>query len=240
MTPPATLFHALLRPSVLQILRASGYQITKPAVLDSLTDLAAQYLLVLCRQTAAHASDNGSDLCPGLVDVRMALEDCGALGPDLPGDDPQGAQDFVDWFAGPRNAEIRRVALDGEDEATDWLVALKQKHSKTGEDSKFQGTLLGKCNEHGEVIVEGGHFDTIRSWSDHMKKSGVMTPPPSPPQAEDQSDDDGDSRPPSSGLSSIGDKEIHELGMSMNSGQAGTTGDGGDGGGSSAIKVEPT
>ncbi|KLU84153.1 hypothetical protein MAPG_03198 [Magnaporthiopsis poae ATCC 64411] len=230
MTPPATLFHALLRPSMLQILRASGYQVTKPAVLDSLTDLAAQ--------RPPTPPTTAATCALGLVDVRMALEDCGALGPDLPGDDPQGAQDFVDWFAGPRNAEIRRVALDGEDEATDWLLALKQKHSKTGEDSKFQGTLLGKCSEHGEILVEGGHFDTIQSWIDHMKKRGVMTPPPSPPQAEDQSDDDADSRPPSSGLSSIGDKEIHELGMSMNAGQVGTAS--GGGGGGSAMDVDKT
>lgn len=81
-------------------------------------------------------------------------------------------------------------------------AALKQKHSKTGDDSKFQGTLLGKPNEHGEVLVEGGNFDTIQSWSEHRKKNNVMTPPPSPPQHE------SGSRPSSSGLSSLGDGDM--------------------------------
>ncbi|TLD27017.1 hypothetical protein PspLS_04471 [Pyricularia sp. CBS 133598] len=222
MTPPATLFHALLRPSVLQILRATGYHCTRPAVLDSLTDLAANYLLALCRAAAQHTTD---DVAPGLAEIRMALEDVGAIAPE--DDDVQAVQDFVDWFAGARNAEIRRIVADGDAEApADWLTALKQKHSKTGDDSKFQGTLLGKPNEHGEVLVEGGNFDTIQSWSEHRKKSNVITPPPSPPQH------DSGSRPSSSGLSSLGDGDMDfEMGGS-NATPAGDTASG-------AMAVDP-
>lgn len=120
MTPPATLFHALLRPSVLQILRATGYHCTRPAVLDSLTDLAANYLLALCRAASQHTID---DVAPGLAEIRMALEDVGALAPE--DDDVQTVQDFVDWFAGARNAEIRRIVADGDAEApADWLTGM--------------------------------------------------------------------------------------------------------------------
>lgn len=106
-TPPA-FFHALLRPAILQILRATGYHATRPAVLDSLTDLAARYMLLLCQNTAHHAAINhagrgghddsdddddsegegngGSAVAPAqaddftLTDVRLALQDAGAFG----------------------------------------------------------------------------------------------------------------------------------------------------------------
>ncbi|KAM3506790.1 hypothetical protein MY11210_007411 [Beauveria gryllotalpidicola] len=101
-TPPA-FFHALLRPAILQILRATGYHATRPAVLDSLTDLAARYMLLLCRNTAHHAAinhagrggdgdddgegeGNGAGAVPAqaddftLTDVRLALQDAGAFG----------------------------------------------------------------------------------------------------------------------------------------------------------------
>lgn len=219
MTPPATLFHALLRPSVLQVLRATGYHCTRPAVLDSLTDLAANYMLLLCRAAAQHTTD---DVAPGLAEIRMALEDIGAVAPEE--DDVQAVQDFVDWFAGPRNAEIRRIVADGDAEApADWLTALKQKHSKTGDDSKFQGTLIGKPNDHGEVLVEGGNFDTIQSWAENRKKSNVMTPPPSPPPRQEE---ESGSRPSSSGLSSLGDGDMDfEMGGSATPAGDAATGD---------------
>lgn len=86
MAPPTPLFHALLRPCILQILRATGYHATRPAVLDTLTELAARYLLTLCRHTAARALDHNPHHDPAdehplrVADVRMALEDVGALG----------------------------------------------------------------------------------------------------------------------------------------------------------------
>ncbi|KAG7134201.1 Transcription initiation factor TFIID subunit 3 like protein [Verticillium longisporum] len=86
MAPPTPLYHALLRPCILQILRATGYHATRPAVLDTLTELAARYLLTLCRHTAARALDNNPHHDPAdehplrVADVRMALEDVGALG----------------------------------------------------------------------------------------------------------------------------------------------------------------
>lgn len=132
MTPPTTLFHALLRPSILQILRATGYHGARSAVLDILTDLAARYLWELCHMTAVYASHNGLDTeggGPTVVDVRMALQHVGALLPERPEleqeydsvEDMRGVDEFIAWFDSHQSAEIRRVALDGIDDATNYL-----------------------------------------------------------------------------------------------------------------------
>lgn len=130
MTPAPTLFHALLRPCVLQILRSTGYHSTKPAVLDSLTDLATAYLSLLCERTALHAAQNDGCLGPSIVDVRMALQDVGALSPEKPlaeqifldEEDARGADEFLEWFDSKQNRDIMELARpDGDTEATDYL-----------------------------------------------------------------------------------------------------------------------
>jgi transcription initiation factor TFIID subunit 3 len=212
MTPPPPLFHALLRPAVLQILRATGYHSAKTSVIDSVTDLAARYFLHLCQLTAVYAAHNNEDLPPSLllhpahhlaengngssssstvggegdvgggggdggvggvpaaapeiapaavpaaatatatattgsgsgsgagivnpvipaptiVDVRMALQRSGALLPErlpeeqeyLGEEDMRGVENFVAWAMGSVNREIKRIALDGVDEAGDYL-----------------------------------------------------------------------------------------------------------------------
>lgn len=136
-TPPA-FFHALLRPAMLQILRATGYHATRPAVLDALTDLAARYMLLLCQHTAHHAASNHAAGAAGaaaeddftITDVRLALQDVGALGAERTvteeawrGDeDMRGVDEFVEWFAGQRMKELMEFGnADGESEATDYL-----------------------------------------------------------------------------------------------------------------------
>jgi transcription initiation factor TFIID subunit 3 len=149
MTPPPPLFHALLRPAVLQILRATGYHSAKTSVLDSVTDLAARYFLHLCQLTAVYAAHNHDEPpllratapgpgpanqnpaipAPTVVDVRMALQRVGALLPErvdeeqeyLGEEDTRGVEAFVAWAMGSLNREIKRIALDGEDEAGDYL-----------------------------------------------------------------------------------------------------------------------
>ncbi|KAK4155510.1 hypothetical protein C8A00DRAFT_31646 [Chaetomidium leptoderma] len=260
MTPPPPLFHALLRPAVLQILRATGYHSAKTSVLDSVTDLAARYFLHLCQLTALYAAHNhdepppplipeeGGALAaaaavasttttttnpvipaPTIVDVRMALQRAGALLPErieeeqayLGEEDTRGAEAFIAWAMGSLNREITRIALDGNDEAGDYLDALKKKHSKNDDDSKFLGTLLGRSIEHGDVLVEGGECPSIFVWEERRRMAGQKTPEPPQQQGLQQrevngdgdrdgdGDDDGEgSRPPSSGLSSLGDRSI--------------------------------
>ncbi len=88
-------------------------------------------------------------------------------------------------------------------------AALKKKHSKTGEDSKYHGTILGKGNEHGEVQVEGGDADSIQAWSAKMR--GPSPPPVRPSSAGSGAED---SRPPSSGLSSVGSRLDDDMDLS--------------------------
>jgi transcription initiation factor TFIID subunit 3 len=132
-------FHALLRPVILQILRAQGYYSITPGLLDAFTDLAARHLEELCFRAARNAEHN-HEFLPGLnlTDTRQAMEQCGVFGtPDEPtaeawrGENTQGIEKFVQWVMGDKNAKIRRVALgsvggnleaEGEEEpATDYL-----------------------------------------------------------------------------------------------------------------------
>lgn len=112
------LYTSLLRPPVLHILRAAGFQSTKPAVLDTLVDLTARYLVLLANTTASHALINHNDLTPTITDVRMALQDVGALRPQRSAmeeqcrgeEDLRGVDSFLKWMIGDVNKEIRRIA----------------------------------------------------------------------------------------------------------------------------------
>lgn len=81
--------------------------------------------------------------------------------------------------------------------------ALKKRHSKTGEDTKYNGTVLGKGNDHGEILVEGGECTSILMWQEKRKRTQAKQREPSPTIPPMSPDDD--SRPPSSALSSLGD-----------------------------------
>ena len=131
-TPQSQLNHSLLRPCILHILRAAGYQGTRPSVLDTLTDLAARYILLLAQSAASHAADDG-ELEISVLDVRLAMQECGALlpekviedqmfDPDEP-EDTRGVDAFIAWATGPENTEIRRVALEGGDGSKDNYLA---------------------------------------------------------------------------------------------------------------------
>lgn len=74
---------ALLRPAVLDILRAAGFNGAKPSVVDTVVDLTARYLTILASRTAYNAYSNHNDLEPDVTDVRMAMQDCGLLVPTL-------------------------------------------------------------------------------------------------------------------------------------------------------------
>ncbi|KAK4201804.1 hypothetical protein QBC40DRAFT_48862 [Triangularia verruculosa] len=273
MAPTSAYFHTLLRPAVLQILRATGYHVMKPSVLDFVTQLAAAYLERLCFLTAKHATQNShapdgftdedeilfelnngtfiapdgpflnpySDYVPppgvpspsvappSVVDVRMALQGVGALLPErsqqvqdyLGNEDMRGVEAFIAWATGPINKEIQRIALDGNDEATDYLDALIKKHSKGVDDTKLLGTLLGRPIEQGEVIIEGGGPTSIRQWRE-LRIKAAEKPPPPPPENHNLANGDGeDSRPGSSGLSSLADEDVDmdlDIGVSASNG----------------------
>lgn len=125
---------ALLRPAIIQVLRASGFNLAKPGVIDTLTDLAARYLLLLATETATAAANNHHDNQPTVQDVRVALERIGAFRPQMkvteemarpsefidgvsvPFEDMRGVRSFLKWAEGPTHREIRRVGgLEGGD-----------------------------------------------------------------------------------------------------------------------------
>ncbi|KAI1461678.1 hypothetical protein F4805DRAFT_413004 [Annulohypoxylon moriforme] len=139
--------NALLRPVILQIMRAQGYHSSTPATVDAFTSLTAKYMMAIARQTAhyANATNDGVSCVPDIADVRMALEDCGAFKPNKDfaeqvfagQDDTRGVDDFIEWATGPKNSRIRKVAgldkptagdveMDGVEEPreTDYLSSM--------------------------------------------------------------------------------------------------------------------
>ncbi|KAL9607773.1 MAG: hypothetical protein Q9167_007342 [Letrouitia subvulpina] len=178
------LHNSLLRIPILHILRAAGFHATRPAVLDTLVDIAARYLMALANKTAIHAYANHRDLSPTITDARMALQDIGAFWPQITAmeekclgkEDMRGVEAFLTWMVGDEHKEIRRIAGLGETEAAfagmdvsaekeDYLTALKKKHSRTGEEARFQGTTLGIPAEDRPIRIEGGPVDSIRGWN---------------------------------------------------------------------------
>ncbi|KAJ5528359.1 bromodomain associated protein [Penicillium frequentans] len=188
------LHNALLRPPIIQILRAQGFHSTKPSAIDSLSDLTARYIMILASSTAAHAANaHPEDPSPVLEDVYQALQDAGALRPQLreweedwqDEEDMRGLESLIGWITGPSHREIRRVAgfvpsegdmVDPDSiEKEDYLTALKKKHSKTGEESRYAGTVLGKSAEEHPVIIEGG-APSIREWGQQVRSRAPTTP----------------------------------------------------------------
>lgn len=112
------LYSSLLRPIVLQVLRAAGFQAARPVVVDILVDLTARYLILLGQTTASYSLANHGDLTPTILDVRSALQDVGALRPQISSmeeqfrgaEDMRGIEAFLAWAQGDVNKEIRRIA----------------------------------------------------------------------------------------------------------------------------------
>ncbi|KAJ5660578.1 hypothetical protein N7507_007029 [Penicillium longicatenatum] len=188
------LHNALLRPPIIQILRAQGFHSTKPSAIDSLSDLTARYIMILASSTAAHAANaHPEDPSPVLEDVYQALQDAGALRPQLREweedwqgeEDMRGLESLIGWITGPSHREIRRVAgfvpsegdmVDPDSiEKEDYLTALKKKHSKTGEESRYAGTVLGKSAEEHPIIIEGG-APSIREWGQQVRLRAPTSP----------------------------------------------------------------
>ncbi|KAI9825294.1 MAG: hypothetical protein M1832_001328 [Thelocarpon impressellum] len=181
---------SLLRPPVLQILRAAGYHSARPSVVDTLVELAARYMLLLAGSAAGHSAGNVSFPEPQLEDVRMAMQDCGVFRPQMTAveeqwhgeEDTRGLDAFLDWVRGAANREIRRIAgmegnaegskdvLDVDGAGEDFLTALKKKHSKTGEESRYQGTVLGKSGEDRPVRIEGGQAASVQEWAELQRQ----------------------------------------------------------------------
>ena len=112
------LYISLLRPPILYILRAAGFQAIRPSALDTIVDLAARYLTLLAQNVHDRAISNHNDLDITITDVRMALQDVRALQPHVSVMEEQvtGKEDMRDWetffrwILGPEHIEMRRIA----------------------------------------------------------------------------------------------------------------------------------
>ena len=51
---------------------------------------------------------------------------------------------------------------------------LKKKHSKTGEESRYQGTVLGKSADEKPVRIEGGHVESMKAWEARLRERGLI------------------------------------------------------------------
>lgn len=208
---PQSLQHALLRPVILEILRAAGFTTAKPSVVDAVTDMANKYLAILAQTTAQFAAHNHHEFELTLTDVRMAMEEVGALsfGKSIEDqiwdgeDDASGVEELAAWCNGPVNAEIRRIAKDTlSEDGGDYIASLKKKYTKTNDDTRYHGTVLGKPAEMRPVPIEGGPVSSITAWHAQLKKQ--KTPPITPGTPRESRH----STRASSGLSSLGDNDI--------------------------------
>jgi len=140
--------HSLLRIPTLHLLRAMGFHSTRPSVLDALTSITANYMLLLSQTTARYTFESGRTV-PELEDMRRALEEVGALpssGVEGRGEDwlagegweneEENVDEFIMWVKGTVNGEIRRIAgleaeriegeveLEGDDAKEDFLTGM--------------------------------------------------------------------------------------------------------------------
>lgn len=112
------LHNALLRPAIIQILRAAGFNALRPSVLDALTELSSRYMVLLASKSVEWALNNHDDTIPNLSDVRLGLQEMGAFRPSMSfmeelyhgEEDTRGVDAFISWFSGPEYREILRIA----------------------------------------------------------------------------------------------------------------------------------
>ncbi|KAL8984953.1 MAG: hypothetical protein Q9177_004568 [Variospora cf. flavescens] len=142
---------------------------------------------MLALNATAHAEENHNESIPNITDVRMALEDVGAFQPQksameerITGEqDRSGIDAFLRWMKGGEHREIRRIAglveteglmlgIDMPADKEDFLTVLKKKHNKTGESSRFQGTVLGSSAEDKSLRIEGGPSESLQDWSANL------------------------------------------------------------------------
>jgi len=59
-----------------------------------------------------------------------------------------------------------------------------KKHSKTGVESRFQGTVLGHLADSRPVKIEGGSADTIQEWCRKTRERAVKISAPADVQEQ--------------------------------------------------------
>lgn len=103
-------------------------------------------------------------------------------------EDTEDVREFARWYDSSQYREIKRVAGLEKDlnvpgavpligvggsvvKEDDFFTALKKKHSKSGDDSRLQGTVLGRPADERDVVIEGGPAQRLRDWRPRLEKS---------------------------------------------------------------------
>ena len=107
-------------------------------------------------------------------------------------EDLTDVRQFLRWFDGSQHTEIKRIAGMGPDgggvtgaaavgvgggvvHAEDFLERLKKRHHKGGDDSRLQGTVLGRAAENKSVVVEGGPVQNLKDWSPKVQDAAAKS-----------------------------------------------------------------
>lgn len=102
-------------------------------------------------------------------------------------EDTRDVRDFAKWYDSSQFRDIKRVAGMTPDasamggipavgvggsvvQGDDFLTTLKKKHGKAGDDSRLQGTVLGRAGDDKEFVVEGGPVQHIRDWKPKLEE----------------------------------------------------------------------
>ena len=54
-------------------------------------------------------------------------------------------------------------------------LVLKKKHSKTGEETRYQGTAIGKSAEEKLLRVDGGPIESIQGWEAKLREYDLLS-----------------------------------------------------------------
>ena len=61
-------------------------------------------------------------------------------------------------------------------QAEHFLTSLKKRYDKTGDDSRLQGTVLGRQAEDKGVVIEGGSAQRLQEWTPRTNDRAAVLP----------------------------------------------------------------
>jgi hypothetical protein len=166
------LFLNLLRPAVLHILRATGFQHGKPSAVDTIVDLTARYLSLLAERTAYNAFSNHNDLTPDISDVRMAMQDCALLVPTMTAGEELWKEilrkplDEYNEETGARENEAARRDAEDTADVTEFIEWVKGDQNK--EIRRIAGIYKPVATNPTEQLDQEEMEDYLNSMSEHF------------------------------------------------------------------------
>lgn len=121
MTTNHDFYFALLRISILQLLKAQGFDRARPSLVDVMTDLYTKFLNLLASEVSSIAQSRcDQDDTVALQDITLALENLGIVKPtdvlDVYDENPElsssrGMEKFKEWCGSAQLHDARITAL---------------------------------------------------------------------------------------------------------------------------------